>query len=429
VFTTASTLIDASSDFTGKSFVRGLEPSTLYTYQVVLNTSSILSRPKSLKGSFSTVPVAGDLSSTFTFASSSCSQKSRLLGAVPMTGFSKAKTLQPDFMFHLGDLVYVDTPWGWGGDGYGFGNKQELYESFLRDVYRDEHAQALMSSTPMYFAFDDHEILNNWIEGKSHPYDVAIGSWEQYNTMIENSIYSEYYYNFTVGPASFFVMDVRSYKVEQQIIGAVQMARLKQWLIAENSTVTWKFLLSSLPFSLNKEGVDAWGCCTAERNEILDFLTANNIKNVIIVSGDQHKAEIYKISEDLYEASISAINAFGRHYKAGEGPDGLERSALKYETHIGFFEVSNSTVTITAFSGGLSFLGSLIGSIFLPVGVVGIALVLVIDPRRAKVLQAATALFVVLAIMGSWLLLTGGQLVGEGRDRFEKSFDFVINAA
>jgi len=70
-------------------------------------------------------------------------------------------------------------------------------------------------------------------------------------------------------------------------IGAAQ----KQWLKSEllNSTATFKFIMNGPPISeLLFDPYDRWEAWTAERNEILDFIQNNNIKNVIWLSTDLH---------------------------------------------------------------------------------------------------------------------------------------------
>ena len=64
----------------------------------------------------------------------------------------------------------------------------------------------------------------------------------------------------------------------------------KNWLFQGllNSTATWKFLVSGVTFNPDCKPSDSWGAFLTERQELLDFISNNNIQNVIVLSGDAH---------------------------------------------------------------------------------------------------------------------------------------------
>jgi phosphodiesterase/alkaline phosphatase D-like protein len=71
------------------------------------------------------------------------------------------------------------------------------------------------------------------------------------------------------------------------ILGAAQKQWLKDGLM--NSTATFKFIMNGPPVTqLLFLPYDRWEAWKAERNEILDFIETNNIKNVIWLSTDFH---------------------------------------------------------------------------------------------------------------------------------------------
>ena len=71
------------------------------------------------------------------------------------------------------------------------------------------------------------------------------------------------------------------------ILGAAQKQWLKDGL--HNSTATFKFIMNGPPITeLVFVPYDRWEAWSAERNEILDFIQNNNIKNVIWLSTDLH---------------------------------------------------------------------------------------------------------------------------------------------
>lgn len=146
------------------------------------------------------------------------------------------------------------------------------------------------------------------------------------------------YHSFTVGNAEFFFLDNRSARspnneaffydttdvsfpwefsppVGHTILGTEQM----QWLLSglENSTAKWKFLLSGTTFNKSLKRVinvglgfqrntldiggsggsgmsmatgfaDGWPGFPADQNMLINFIRTNNIRNVVLLSGDTH---------------------------------------------------------------------------------------------------------------------------------------------
>lgn len=65
----------------------------------------------------------------------------------------------------------------------------------------------------------------------------------------------------------------------------------KTWLKTNllNSTATWKFLISTVPWNPTVCKDDAWGGgFRTEQQELLNFIVGNNITGVIFISGDIH---------------------------------------------------------------------------------------------------------------------------------------------
>ena len=76
------------------------------------------------------------------------------------------------------------------------------------------------------------------------------------------------------------------------ILGATQKQHLKDWLLWSKDALRVKFIGTATPIHGLSEHVtaqDAWGAgYQAELHELLDFIIANQIRNVIFISGDQH---------------------------------------------------------------------------------------------------------------------------------------------
>ncbi len=95
------------------------------------------------------------------------------------------------------------------------------------------------------------------------------------------------------------------------MLGPVQ----KKWLLDQlkQSTATFKVIASPVPWSLDSKGEarDTWNGFKTERKEIFDFLAANKISGVILLSADRHRSDAWKIEHPgiypLYEFSSSRL--------------------------------------------------------------------------------------------------------------------------
>ena len=86
----------------------------------------------------------------------------------------------------------------------------------------------------------------------AHPsYDAYLG-----NGNPSPSLPNRNYYSFQYGDSAFFVWDARRYRSRNEavdnehktMLGPHQKAEFLEWLAAVNQTVTWKFIVSSVPF-------------------------------------------------------------------------------------------------------------------------------------------------------------------------------------
>jgi alkaline phosphatase D len=100
------------------------------------------------------------------------------------------------------------------------------------------------------------------------------------------------------GDTSFFFLDTRRYRTsnwavdgeDKSMLGAQQLADLLKWARqSEETGVLWKFIVSSVPMTVNWDGfggqrlADTWRGFQHERQIILDAL--KDISNVVVISG------------------------------------------------------------------------------------------------------------------------------------------------
>lgn len=160
------------------------------------------------------------------------------------------------------------------------------------------------------------------------------------------------FHSFKFGNADFFVLDRNSAKEQPNmaaftydslknkwrfnpppgyaLFGKKQMDWLKKSLLT--STADWKFIVSGVPLNgacekLIRAGIKlqkmhyknwfgfhlAWGFSQywagypEERNDFMQFVKANNIKNIIVISGDTH----HHVMDDGKNAGFPELNASG----------------------------------------------------------------------------------------------------------------------
>ncbi|GJN87143.1 hypothetical protein Rhopal_000088-T1 [Rhodotorula paludigena] len=281
----------------------------------------------------------------YTFASSSC-----LKPGFPYTGpWGKSETrgarhflrvaerVGVRFMLFLGDFIYADVPWH-------AGNAVEQYYKRYRQTFASPEVKAMAEKIPLINIYDDHEILNDYSANETSP---AFGPANKaYRTYVGNANYDaqqpdQNYYDFRVGDSAFFVWDTRRYRSDNALedtedktmLGQEQREAFFDWVSRVNQTVTWKFVVSSVPvMSLWSHGEDTWAAFLSERDAILDVL--EHVPNVIVLSGDRHEFAAASLRTTVTEFSTSPFNMFylpirtlsQKHHRGATGEDTL----LKY---------------------------------------------------------------------------------------------------
>src|SRR3989304_5582534 len=106
----------------------------------------------------------------------------------------------------------------------------------------------------------------------------------------------------------FFILDARQYRTpafridgpEKTMLGRTQ----KQWLLdgLARSVALVRVVVSTVP--LRHHSGDSWEGYAFERNEILRFIAARRIANVIFLVGDVHYAALLRHPEGPYEGGV-----------------------------------------------------------------------------------------------------------------------------
>ncbi|KAI9647189.1 hypothetical protein NHQ30_003572 [Ciborinia camelliae] len=296
-------------------------------------------------GFFTTPPKPGGLpqSGSFTFFTSSCIKPRfpyspfdhalEIPGLRHMADVIKTIPGGAQFMLFLGDFIYIDVP-------KRFGVTKEDYRREYRQVYSSPDWPAvgtnlsegkskikdptLSDCSPDYWSSGrgsqfGHVLSVLPIPSADHDagqvYKAAADPWqhyqmavnpprarqsETYNGLRDNATYFE----FTHGPASFFLMDTRTYRdsssdlpansTGKSMLGAQQLADFLDFLKKpEPKGVKWKIVTSSVPFTKNwrVNSMDTWAGYLNERQVILEAMWDVGLggHGVVIISGDRHE--------------------------------------------------------------------------------------------------------------------------------------------
>ncbi|KAF4415293.1 Alkaline phosphatase D [Fusarium acutatum] len=311
-----SVSLSADSDYVGTVLIEGLEPDTPYTY----------STNASHTGTFRTLSQPAGGLKRWSLVSSSCMKPFypykpldhglRIKGLEHLSNYLSESPV--DMVLFLGDFIYIDLPIPLGWD-------VDAYSTAYRQVYASLSWSSQLRATPWIHVYDDHEIINDWAGNDMGLYKTAMQPFWNYQGNANPP--SEYgadktYYTFRYQSVAFFVLDTRRYRSENAIadgpektmLGALQLAALKEWLISESDL---KVVVSSVPFTRNWRGPDAadsWSGFLWERDSILDTMKKNG--GAVILSGDRHEHATTmfpakaKGDKPVIEFSTSPLNQF-----------------------------------------------------------------------------------------------------------------------
>ncbi|OJZ82156.1 hypothetical protein ASPFODRAFT_210887 [Aspergillus luchuensis CBS 106.47] len=379
-------LTDAT-DFTTTVTIKNLEPSSAYRYSLSNN----------LTGSFVTAPMPGSKSANrLSFLTSSCmkanfpynplSHPLRIPGLEMMTETVNRlpSLLRPAFMLFLGDFIYVDVP-------QRFGSSISHYRSEYRRVYSSPSWNKAQDGLPWIHTLDDHEIENDWSKGNTTaPYPAAAEPYIHYHVSANPPIpptpfakpENTTYFSFINGPASFFMVDTRTYRSEpaqpnSTILGSAQLQSLLAFLARpEPAEVRWKIVASSVPFTKNWHvgTTDTWGGFLNERRTVFEAMWRAERElgvRIVLLSGDRHEFGATRFpdpdldfsheellpntaGEGLHEFCVGPLNMFYlpiRTYRQDDDED----VAIKYipdgNTKYGLIDIDVQDELITTSTG------------------------------------------------------------------------------
>tara|TARA_B110000037_G_scaffold222831_1_gene299830 strand:- start:196 stop:2931 length:2736 start_codon:yes stop_codon:yes gene_type:complete len=312
-----------SSDFTVKIDVCGLQPNTYYYYVFrALGKNSIIGRTK-------TAPIGNNTSARYAVAS--CSNYEH--------GFfnayeSMANRNDLDAVIHLGDYYYEYESGGFSSSVVIDDWERTVlptHEAINLEDYRARHShykldnqlQMVHQLYPFITTWDDHETANDSYKDGAENHDlVTEGPWlnrkissaqayEEWmpirtDTADNSKIWRKLRYGNLL---DLIIIDSRLWGRDEQnmsqsdnpnhkLLGEDQFTWLETQLA--DTTTQWKIICNQMmmaPLEILGLAVNAdqWDGYNNERERLINYLAANNIKNTVVLTGDIHTSWVNNI--------------------------------------------------------------------------------------------------------------------------------------
>ena len=261
----------------------GLAPDTLYYYAVEIG--GVLETAADKTGSFRTLPAPGPASFRFCFAS--CGDWHENGQYV----HQKILAENPRFFIHMGDLNYEDTD---------VDSEAPYRQNIINSITASPEMGEMVRKLPTSWIWDDHDFSGNTSDRTS---DGRRANRAVYREMIPHyplpagGPNEAIYQTFNCGRVRFILSDLRSDRnrdsdtdnANKSMMGPVQKQWFKnQLLAARDAEVPLIVWMSGVPFIQVGSVRDNWGSYATERTELLEFIRDQDIRNVVIISGDMH---------------------------------------------------------------------------------------------------------------------------------------------
>ena len=305
--------------FTAHLIADQITPATEYYYDVYINGKKV-KLPFETKFKTKTIWRYRTDPPTFTFATGSgayLNEPEFDRPGKPYGGeyqiYESIADKHPDFMLWLGDNVYL---------------RQNEWNSWTGFVHRYTHYRTLpelrrlFATTYNYAILDDHDFGPNDCDGSFAYKGMALRAFK---TFWANPSYglpgvpgAFTYFNWN--DVDFFLLDDRYYRDPNQLkadhktqLGKKQLDWLKKALVS--SKASFKFVVIGGQFlnsARNFETYSNYGF-DKERQEIIDFIYDQDIKNVIFLTGDRHYTELSVLKQKgrptIYDLTVSPLTS------------------------------------------------------------------------------------------------------------------------
>lgn len=317
--------------------INNLQPDTKYFYRAIVDNIA-----DAKVHSFKTFPNNKEYNFSFGFGSCQQSSYSKWNPTIfPIIGKDSLR-----FFIQIGDWTYPDTTEK--KYGYRFFSKLDLLEKSYESKYNYNYPfpSNVLSQMPIAYVYDDHDFGFNNSDGSD---SNKVNSYLAYQNFfphykLENSD-NGIWQSFKFGDVEFFLLDLHSQRSPMSealdsngnfnppkghsILAGYKIdgTNQKDWFISalKNSKAKWKVIVSSVIFNpryievlknetlmkkyswMKDDAIDKWCGFPEDLNLVINAIKENNIKNVIVISGDSHSSYIDDGSNSVIP-EISASN-------------------------------------------------------------------------------------------------------------------------
>jgi alkaline phosphatase D len=298
----------------------------------------------------------------------------------------------PDFSFLVGSCFYINDP-TYDRPGKPYGQDPKILETmgntpsdfmlwtgdnlYLREAdysseagiayrysynFKTPQMQKLRATRANYATWDDHDFGPNDSDASYELKENALETFKKYwgNKSFGETDNIGVYNKFRWSDCDFLLMDDRYHRSADDMpdsiggkpnqnkvfYGRKQMDWLKNSLISSNAT--FKFIISGgqmlNPMAKDKECFMAY---PAEWQELMDFITQNKIKGIILLTGDRHFSELLRFQPKgfypLHEFTCSAVTSSTATPSKAEQANPLRvQGTLLLENNFGNIKVSGA---------------------------------------------------------------------------------------
>ncbi|MEQ8907690.1 MAG: alkaline phosphatase D family protein [Vicingaceae bacterium] len=281
---------------TAKLIAHNLEPGTTYRYQIFIEGEA------KTAGTFTTQKLwqHREEPPNWSMATGSCAYTNEAQYDRPGRPYGQGNKIydqilshHPEMMLWLGDNIYLREP-DWSSKS-GIQHRYTHFKSM-------PEIQELWKSMHHYAIWDDHDFGPNDADRSYVGKEMTLAAFQnfwgnaEYGINGKPGITSQFSFN----DVDFFLLDNRYNRSpnhrktgKQQILGEEQI----QWLIDAlvNSKSTFKIVAVGGQFLSPAAVYENHATFPDERNQLLQLLEEENLKNVIFLSGDRHKTELTKL--------------------------------------------------------------------------------------------------------------------------------------
>ena len=263
----------------------------------------------------------------------------------------------------MGDNVYGD-------------NKKNSNLNLLKKAYKKQKIKIpfkkLKETNEIFSIWDDHDYGKNdggkEFENKKEAKELFLKFWDipaDDERRNREGLYFSKKRNTEIGVIQFIFLDTRYFRSALKPTDKKWAPKKEKYMADYNSKKTYlgdkqwnwlkrafkeksdiKILISSIQVLAEGHGFEKWGNLPLEKRRLYNLIDENDINKLIILSGDRHRAGIYKDrtknGNELYELTSSSLNlAAGKLFKAVEeaGPNRIGPTYLM--ENYGTIEINN----------------------------------------------------------------------------------------